>query len=229
MKLGIMQPYLFPYIGYFQLIKVVDKYIVSDDLHYIKHGWINRNYILVNNEKKMFTIKLKKASSNKLINEIEILDDFKDWLKTIQLNYSKAPYYKEIYDLLKRIINYDNRVLSEFIINSLREILQYLQIKTPILKESQLNKNHNLKGQDEVIELCHIMGANCYINAIGGQELYNKTNFNAHGIELNFIKTELVPYKQFRNEFIPSLSILDIMMFNSVDEINCMLDQYYLI
>ncbi|SHE77713.1 WbqC-like protein family protein [Bacteroides luti] len=78
MKLGIMQPYLFPYIGYFQLIKVVDKYIVSDDLHYIKHGWINRNYILVNNEKKMFTIKLKKASSNKLINEIEILDDFKD-------------------------------------------------------------------------------------------------------------------------------------------------------
>lgn len=229
MKLGIMQPYFFPYIGYFQLIKIVDKYIVSDDLHYIKHGWINRNYILVNNEKKMFTIKLKKASSNKLINEIEVLDDFKDWLKTIQLNYSRAPYYKEVYDLLKRIINYDNRILSEFIVNSLKEILQYLQIDTPIVMESQLNKNHNMKGQDEVIELCRIMGANHYINAIGGQSLYDKAYFSDHEIELNFIKTEFVPYKQFGKEFTPSLSILDIMMFNSVDEINRMLDKYDLI
>lgn len=135
MKLGIMQPYFLPYIGYFQLIKAVDKYVVSDDLHYIKHGWINRNYILVNNEKKMFTIKLKKASSNKLINEIEILDDFNDWFKTIRLNYSKAPYYKDVSCLLKRIVTYENRCLSEFIINSLKEILLYLHIKTPILKD----------------------------------------------------------------------------------------------
>jgi len=229
MKLGAMQPYFLPYIGYFQLIKAVDKYVICDDVNYIKNGWINRNNILVNHEKKLFTIKLKKSSQNKLINEIEIEDDFRSWLKTIQVNYAKAPYFKNVVPLLENMVFYENRSLSDFIINSLKEILSYLHIDTPLLISSQLKKDCSLKGKDKVINMCDILGADVYINAIGGQKLYDKEDFASHGIDLRFINSEIVPYKQLKNEFIPCMSILDVMMFNSVEEVNSMLDKYKLI
>ncbi|WP_321438074.1 WbqC family protein [uncultured Bacteroides sp.] len=229
MKLGAMQPYFLPYIGYFQLIKAVDKYVICDDVNYIKNGWINRNNILVNHEKKLFTIKLKKSSQNKLINEIEIEDDFRSWLKTIQVNYAKAPYFRDVVSLLENMVSYENRSLSDFIINSLKEILSYLHIDTPLLISSQLKKNCSFKGKDKVINMCDILGADVYINAIGGQKLYDKEEFASHGIDLRFINSEIVPYKQLKNEFIPCMSILDVMMFNSVEEVNSMLDKYKLI
>ena len=229
MILGIMQPYFLPYISYFQLIKAVDVYVLCDDLNYIKNGWINRNKILINKENKLCTISLRKASQNKLINQIEIVDDFQRLVKTVRVNYAKAPYFKETFVLLERILSYEDKCLSEFIVNSIKEILSYLQIDTPILLSSQIEKNCSLKGKDKVIDLCKILGSELYINAIGGQLLYDKTEFASHGIELKFLKTEFVPYKQFDNEFVPRLSILDILMFNSVDEVNRMLDRYELI
>lgn len=224
-----MQPYFFPYLGYFQLINAVDKYVLCDDLNYIKNGWINRNYYVVNHEKKLFTISLKKASQNKLINEIEIGDDFYRWIKTIQVNYPKAPYYKAVIELVEKIVSYENRCLSDFIINSIKEILFYLHIDTPILISSQLEKDCSLKCTDKVINICEILGADVYINAIGGYKLYDKAQFASRNIDLKFIKTDIVPYRQLNGEFIPSLSILDVMMFNSVEEIGVMLGKYKLI
>lgn len=226
MRLGAMQPYFMPYIGYFQLIKAVDKYVICDDVNYIKNGWINRNYILVNQEKWLFTIKLRKLSQNKLINEIEIEDDFKSWIKTIKVNYARAPYFKDVFPIVERIVSYENRSLSEFLLNSLKVILSYLKIETPLLISSQINKDCSLKGKDRVINVCKVLGADLYINAIGGQKLYDKTEFAFHGIDLKFIKTEIIPYRQYKNEFIPCLSILDVIMFNSVEEVNNMLDKY---
>lgn len=229
MKLAIMQPYLFPYIGYFQLINAVDKFVIYDDVNYIKGGWINRNNILVNNQKYLFTVTLDQPSPYKLINEISIKDEFSKFLKTIYHSYLKAPYYLQTNNLLKKIISFQERNLGEFIANSLKEISIYLEINTEILISSQLNKNKALKNKEKILHICELLDANQYINAIGGQELYSKKEFSINNIELKFIKSNNIIYKQFNHEFVPWLSIIDVMMFNSKEEIKSMLNQYELI
>lgn len=229
MKLGIMQPYFMPYIGYFQLMKAVDKYIVYDDVNYIKGGWVSRNYILVNGEKKLFTISLNGASPNKLFNEIEIRDDFRKLLKTLQMNYSKASHYTETMDLLEKIISYPNKQLALFIANSFREILSYLSINTEIILSSDLLKDCSLKGKDKVLHICHILNADTYYNAIGGQDLYDKKEFMDKKVKLFFLETQIKEYPQQAQNFIPFLSMIDVLMNNSVEEINLLLDSYNLL
>lgn len=228
-KVGIMQPYFMPYIGYFQLMKAVDKYIVYDDVNFIKGGWVSRNFILVNGEKKMFTITLKGASPNKSFNEIEIGDNFKKFTKTLQMSYSKAPYFESTMQLIDRIVSYPNKQLALFIANSFREILTYLNINTKIYISSDLHKDCALKGKEKVIHICKLLGADAYYNAIGGQKLYDKEDFENNGISLSFLKTKDINYLQFNNSFIPCLSMIDVLMFNSVDDINNMLDKFELI
>ena len=145
MKLGIMQPYFMPYIGYFQLMKAVDKYVVYDDVNYIKGGWGNRNHILINGEKKMFTFTLRKASPNKFFNEIVIGDDFKKLMKTLRLNYSRAINFDQTMALMERIISFPNKQLAVFIANSFREILSYLSVETEILMSSEIPKDNSLR------------------------------------------------------------------------------------
>lgn len=229
MKLGIMQPYFMPYIGYFQLMKAVDKYIVYDDVNYIKGGWVSRNNILVNGEKKLFTISLNGASPNKLFNEIEIRDDFRKLLKTLQMNYSKASHYTETMDLLEKIISYPNKQLALFIANSFREILSYLSINTEIILSSDLLKDCSLKGKDKVLHICHILNADTYYNAIGGQDLYDKKEFMDKKVKLFFLETQIKEYPQQAQNFIPFLSMIDVLMNNSVEEINLLLDSYNLL
>jgi hypothetical protein len=229
MKLGIMQPYLFPYIGYWQLIKEVDTYVVYDDVAYIVRGWINRNNLLVNGEKRLFTISLKTASPNKLINEIEILDDFTRFIKTIEHNYSKAPYYENVIKIILQISAFNKSNLALFITNSIRIICNYLNIKTNIVLSSSLKKDNSLKGKEKIISICKQLDADEYYNSIGGIELYKREDFINNNISLYFLKPELIPYKQFKNDFIPGLSIIDVMMFNSVETINGMLDDFELV
>lgn len=229
MKVGIMQPYFMPYIGYFQLMKAVDKYVVYDDVNYIKGGWVSRNNILVNGEKNMFTITLKGASPNKLFNEIEIGDDFKKLIKTLMINYSKALYFESTMSLIEKIISYPDKQLAQFIANSFCEILSYLNIETEILISSNLQKNCNLKGEDKVIHICQILDATTYYNAIGGIYLYDKKYFLENGIDLKFVDTIINPYPQLSNEFISHLSIIDVLMNNSIDDINGLLNNFKLI
>lgn len=229
MILGIMQPYFMPYIGYFQLMKAVDKYIVYDDVNYIKGGWVSRNNILENGQKKMFTIILKGASPNKLFNEIEIGDNFKKFLKTLQLNYSKAPYYIDVIELLERIFSFQNKQLAIFLANSYKEILSYLDIKTEIIMSSDISKDNNLKGKEKVKQICSLTKADYYFNAIGGMDLYDKKDFAASNITLKFLKPELKEYRQNSKAFIPGLSIIDVLMNNSKEETNLLLNSYELI
>ena len=224
-----MQPYFMPYIGYFQLMKAVDKYIIYDDVNYIKGGWVSRNNILINGEKKMFSIILKGASPNKLFNEIEIGDDFHKFMKTIQLNYSKAPYFTEVIELLEQIISFPNKQLASFITNSFNEILSYLEIDTELIMSSEINKDTSLKGQDKVIQICKLLHADEYFNTVAGKALYDKNDFKQSGIKLKFVDTELLPYHQMSKEFIPGLSIIDVLMNNSKSEVNELLDSYKLI
>jgi hypothetical protein len=230
MKLGIMQPYFLPYIGYFQLINAVDEYVIYDDVQYIKGGWINRNRQLLNSNDFMFNLILLGSSPNKLINEIVVAENQFKLLKTIELAYKKAPFYFLVFPLLENIINYENRNLAKYIGNSLIQIAAYLNLNTEFIYSSEIKeKNSFLKGQEKVINICSVLNATEYINAIGGQELYDKTEFERHNIKLSFLKTYQIEYKQFKNEFVPNLSILDIIMFNSVEEINAMLNKYELL
>ena len=229
MKLGIMQPYFMPYIGYWQLIAAVDTYVVYDDVNYIKGGWVARNNILLNGQKHLFTITLNGASPNKLFNEITIKDDFKKFSRLIESAYKKAPYYSEVVILLDKIYTYENKSLGCFMLNSFQVILDYLNIKTKLILSSTLDKDNNLRGKEKVKNICNILGANTYYNAIGGQELYKKEDFKDAGVELFFLKSELSEYSQFNNEFVSGLSMIDILMFNSPEEIRGMLSQYKLV
>jgi hypothetical protein len=229
MKVGIMQPYFFPYIGYWQLINVVDKFVIYDDVNFIKGGWINRNRIILNNEVKMVNIKMKGASSNRLINEIELANDEvynKKLLKTIENSYIKSPYFDSVYPLIWNIINNEEYKLSKFLEYLIQQICKYLSINTEIVISSEINKNNNLKGQDKVLAICKELKADVYINAFGGVELYSKEVFLENGMELNFIKSKPIHYRQFNNEFVPWLSIIDVLMFNDIEKVKHMLKEY---
>lgn len=229
MKLGIMQPYFLPYIGYWQLINAVDTYVIYDDVNFIKGGWINRNKILLEGKEFMFNLLLNGASPNKLICEVFVVENQSKLIKTIECAYKKAPCFDQIFPLIKNIIEYENKNLARFIGNSIIQIAGYLNLKTKFIYSSEIEKNSSLRAQEKIIHICEILGAKYYYNAIGGMELYNTMDFEKKGIELKFLKTNLVEYKQFNNEFIPYLSILDVIMFNSPTEINKMLDNYELI
>lgn len=230
MKVGIMQPYFMPYIGYFQLMKAVDKYVIYNDVNYIKGGWVARNNILINGKKQLFTIKLQGASPNKHFSEILIFDDFKKFMRTLEMNYSKAFYFNAVMELMEAIVSFPERRLDLFIKHSFERVLSYLNIDTELILSSCIAKDNSLKGKSKVIEICKALGADTYYNAIGGKDLYDRNEFADNGILLYFLRTnENLRYKQFSNmDFVSNLSIIDVLMFNSVENVNKMLDDYIL-
>ena len=229
MTLGIMQPYFMPYIGYWQLMAAVDKYVVYDDVNYIKGGWVSRNNILMNGKPHMFTITLNGASPNKHFNEIEVRDDFKKFRNMLQSCYAKAPYYKEIMPVLEQVFAYENRNLGMFLYHSYQVILDYLGIDTELILSSTIEKDNSLRAGEKVKHICHLLGADTYYNAIGGQELYDVEDFVQSGISLKFLKTNVFTYPQFKNEFVPNLSIIDVLMFNGKEGTSKLLKEYSLV
>jgi hypothetical protein len=226
MKLAIMQPYIFPYIGYFQLLTAVDTFLIYDDVNFIKQGWINRNRILLNENDFKFNIILRGASSFKKINEIEVVWNNHKLIATIEQAYRKAPYFNEVYPLLISSLLFKESNLSKYLKNALQATISYLGIEVVILVSSEIEKDTLLKGEDKVISICKQLRATNYVNAIGGQSLYSKEKFAENNLILNFIKPNQINYNQFKNKFIPCLSIIDVMMFNSKATISEMLTQY---
>lgn len=232
MKIGIMQPYFFPYIGYWQLINAVDKYVIYDDVNYIKGGWINRNRILMDEKGRLISLQMYNASPNKLINEVEVSGNViynKKLLKTLETYYKKAPNFEDVFPIIESVITLDQKNLARYLEYSIRKVCEYLSIDTEIIVSSTLSKNNDLRGQEKVIEICHLLSADEYINAIGGQSLYSKEDFEAQGVLLRFLKINKIEYQQFKNVFVPNLSIIDVMMFNSVETIKKMLGNYDLL
>ena len=230
--LAIMQPYLFPYIGYIQLMAAADKFVIYDDVAFINKGWINRNKILVGGKENLFTIPLIGASQNRLIKDLEI-DDSTKWrgkfLKTLEQSYKKAPQFQNVFPVIVEIIASEEKMIAGMIVKSLELIANYLEIKTEIISSSSIYQNENLKAQERILDICLKEKAQQYINPSGGMELYNKNHFAEQGISLNFIRSKPIVYPQFQNEFIPWLSVIDVLMFNSKEEVNNILNQYELI
>jgi hypothetical protein len=233
MKVAIMQPYFFPYIGYFQLIQSVDTFIIYDNIQYTKKGWINRNRILTMGEPSHISLTLKKDSDYLDVKDRYLADIWKEekmkMLNKIRSSYSKAPYFKEVYPIIESCILYEDSNLFNFILNSVKTICEYLDIKTSIEISSTINIDHALKGKEKVIALCKEFNADKYINAIGGVDLYDKNEFKNIGLDLSFIKADSIIYKQYSENFIPYLSIIDVMMFNSKEEVKNMLTKYTLV
>ena len=225
-----MQPYFMPYIGYFQLIKAVDKYVIYDDVNFIKKGWINRNHILLDGKSFLFTLTLLEASQNKLINEIFVSDEPSKILKTIHTAYKKAPQFASIFPMVEEIFGYDDKNLARYVGNSIMRIADYLRLDTEFIYSSAISeKDASLKAQDKILNICKVMGTSEYFNAIGGMELYSQESFEECNIKLRFLKTQPIEYKQFNNSFVPNLSILDVLMFNTVEQTNELLEKYDLV
>lgn len=228
-----MQPYLFPYIGYFQMINAVDVFVFYDDVNFIKGGWINRNRMLISGSDKLFTVPLKDASSFKLIKDVEINNEvpaYSKILTTIAQSYKKAPFFSEVFPIIESVFRSPSSTIGDLAKLSIQAVNDYLGITT-VLKRSSVDfaDTKGMERAERLIAVCKQTGAEKYINAIGGQELYTKEYFASQGIDLKFIKSEPIAYKQFDNEFVPWLSIIDVLMFNSVEEIQVILNKYLLV
>lgn len=228
---GIHQPYLFPYIGYFQLINAVDLFVLADDFQYVKGRWINRNYILLQEQPYLFTVPLKKASQNKNINSIEMRIDniwVDRFLMTLKQAYGKAPCFGMVFPVLEEIMKSDKTYISELIHYSITALNRYLEITTPLKLSSENYQTDDKKREWKIFEICGKENADRYINLIGGVELYDKAFFKENGLELQFLKPELKAYDQFDKEFIDRLSIIDVIMFNTPEQVHELLECYEL-
>ena len=228
MKVAIMQPYFLPYIGYFQLIKAVDVFVVYDNIKYTKSGWFNRNRFLLNGEAAYFSVPLKKDSDCLNVVERKLAPEFEvdKLVNKFKSAYHKAPHFMQGLPILSESLLHNETNLFAFIKHSIDRMVERLDIKAKILVSSSVEIDHTLKAQDKVLAICRALGATTYINAIGGLELYSKEAFRQNGIDLGFIKSRPIEYRQFANDFVPWLSIIDVVMFNDIDVVKSMLDAY---
>jgi hypothetical protein len=232
-RLAIMQPYFFPYIGYFQLINSVDEFVVYDNIQYTKKGWINRNRILCNGSDKLITLPLK--HDHDILNVVDRvlsatwIDEKYKLLNLIRACYNKAPFFESTYEVVERCICNNKTNLFEFLLDCINQVNDFLGIRTEITISSKLNIDQSLKSKDKVLVICKERGAGVYINTMGGHSLYDRHEFKINGIDLFFIRPDNIQYTQFNSNFVPWLSIIDVMMFNPRETINNYLSSYSLI
>ena len=234
MKVAIMQPYFFPYIGYFSLIKHTDLFILFDTPQFIRHGWIERNRILKANGEPLYVkVPLKKDPRETAIKDVEInySENWKNKILAQLVPYKKiAPNYWAILKLVNEIFELETTSIVELNGHALQKICDYLKINTPIKIWSKMNQPiGEVNAPDEwALEICKATNASSYYNPIGGKSFFDKTKYENNNIELFFMESESIEYSQFGNAFEPFLSILDVMLFNSTEQVQLMLDKFKL-
>ncbi|GAB4223044.1 MAG: WbqC family protein [Gammaproteobacteria bacterium] len=227
-----MQPYFLPHLTYLQLIHAADNFIVLDNVNYIKKGWINRNRILLNNQPHLFTVPIKQASQNKMINELELAEPayvFDKFSTLIYHAYHQAPFFKETIFLLNKIFNKKYFYLLEIIFHSLKLFNQILELNTCLEFASNININTQAKGADRIIKLCQAVDTSIYVNTEGGRQLYKANEFSKYNITLKFIHNNVFRYPQHQLKFIDHLSIIDVLMFNGIEKTKQLVKQYQLL
>ncbi|NVK57561.1 MAG: WbqC family protein [Alteromonadaceae bacterium] len=227
MKIGIMQPYLFPYIGYFQLIQAVDIFVFLDDVNYIKRGYINRNEILLNGHPHRFTKPVNQVSQNRFINQHQYSKQC-NLITVFEQAYKNAPNYTAIMPMLTSILNASGNVAY---VNgsAIKLVFEYLGLHKQFAFSSEIEHDTALRGQDKIIAICKAVDALTYVNPPGGRSLYDEITFARAGLELTFLSPELGSYPQLSDEFIPSLSLIDMLMMNSEPAIVEQLNDYKLL
>lgn len=226
MIVAVMQPYLFPYIGYFQLIAACDLFVLYDDVQYIRGGWINRNRILLGGAPHWLTLPVERAPLATQINDMRYRRTPQEWRRLDALlaqAYRKAPQWPHADALFRDAMACPETSVGGFNDNALRLVCAALGLERRIVRASELERDRSLAGQAAVIDICRRLGATRYLNAIGGVELYQPEPFAAAGIELAFVRPEPPAYQQFGEAFTPNLSILDVLMFCTPAEVSGML------
>lgn len=217
-----MQPYFFPYIGYFQLIGAVDLFIVYDNIKYTKKGWINRNRMLQGGKDVMFSLPLRSDSDALDVRERALATDFRrdKLLNQLRGAYGRAPRFAEVFPLIERVVQHENDNLFAYLHHGLGCICEHLGLATPIRVSSTIDIDHKARNQDKVIQLAKAVGASTYVNAIGGVELYDREAFGERGLTLQFLRSRPFEYEQFGAPFVPWLSIIDVLMFNPLNVVS---------
>lgn len=237
MKLGIMQPYFFPYLGYFSLIKYTDKWIVFDTVQYIERGWINRNRIINPNkpEDMYINIPLENHHRDILIKDVLISsnENYKDKiLAQLWSSYRKrAKYFNNIYKLVEEVLALNTKSITELNVYALKKVNDYLEIPFDyeIFSKMNLTIDEVHDSGEWALNISKALNASEYVNPPGGIELFNREKFKQNNIDLKFLKINLRPYNQKKAKFIEGLSIIDVMMFNDIKTINKMLEDYTII
>ncbi|WP_019904254.1 WbqC family protein [Methylobacterium sp. 77] len=226
---AIMQPYLFPYIGYFQLIAAVDEFVIYDTAKYTKKGWINRNRYLRDGEPIVFTLPLEKDGDHLDIRERRVAASYAPDRLCAQIAqaYRRAPHVDETMPLVESALRYQGATLFDHLRNALVRTCAHLGIDTPIRIASEIEGDTDLRCQDRVLGLCERLGATSYINPIGGTALYDPVAFARRGIALRFLRARPVAYDQGPRPFVPWLSIIDVMMFTPRPSLRAMLTESY--
>lgn len=231
MKLAIMQPYFFPYIGYYQLVNAVDKFVFYDDVNFIARGWIHRNNFLIGGEAKLVSIPLKSASQNKRICDIEV-DDAQPWrdklVRSIELAYKKASQFASVFPLVVKVATSGETKIASLAAMSIRTVAEFLGIHTEFVPTSRAYENAALKAEQRILEICEREQTTDYINPIGGRALYNSDTFAERNIRLHFLEAHPIQYAQFNGRFTPCLSMLDVLMFNDKTTTRRLLEEYTL-
>lgn len=213
MKVAVMQPYLFPYLGYYQLVNCADVFVLYDDVAFIKKGYINRNSILMNGESSRVTIPVPGASQNKLIKELAYTADVTKVLKTFNHSYASAPFFDDVFPIVERVLTHPDRDITTICQLGIAEVFQYLGISKKIIRSSELDYDRDLSAADRLIAICEQFEASDYVNSIGGRKLYSKDYFAERGKQLSFLKMGDVAYGQGKNQFVPYLSMIDVLMW----------------
>lgn len=229
MTLSANQPYLLPYLAYWQLIHCADLFLLADDYDFVRPSWVYRNRILMNGRPQYLRVEIQSNKESRLIMDRRLFTNphaLAEKLKTLEYAYHKAPCFADGYALAERILKNPERNLALFLEYSIREVCAYLGITTPIGRTSDLPGNSRFKREVRVYDQCHRLGADTFVNAIGGQALYRFDAFADQGIRLRFLKSGLPEYPQFGAPFVERLSILDAIMFNTREQLHEMLDDY---
>lgn len=236
MKLAIMQPYFFPYIGYFSLIEYADKFVFFDTPQYISRGWINRNRILtLNGEPTYITVPVEKAPQETPIREI-MIDNSKDWRGRIygQLSAYKrrAPRYSITEAIVHDVLDgFKGNGLSELSIRTVKMMSDILGLKCEYGIFSGMKENIvEVKKPDEwALEISKALEADVYVNPPGGMSFFDRDKYRNAGIEIKFLQSNLRPYRQRIGQWVPALSVIDVLMFCDEREVTDMLKDYALL
>lgn len=220
------QPYLFPYLGYFQLIAGADLFVAYDSMQYVSRSWINRNRLLIQGKDRLITSPVEKANRFSPINQRFYVDKFlQPWMNTLKFNYARAPHFHAVMKLMETLANIPTRNVAEFNIMSIKAICQYIGVQTPLVKLSEMLKFETEDKCEKTIAVVNSCGGDTYINLPGGRTLYDQEYFNNHNIKLLFLNPALTTYSQHGvQDFHSALSILDVMMNCSTTEIRRMID-----
>ena len=227
----VMQPYFFPYLGYFQLAAASTVFVFLDDVAFIKRGWINRNNFLVQNRAHLFSVPLQAPSINRQIATTLVAED-PNWqiqmLRMLENAYARAPFRNDILVLVKQVLSLPYRSIGDLAAASVRAVCAHVGMPVTWQTSSENHPQNRLTGTERIIDICRTLNATCYVNAPGGKDLYDPGEFARSGIELRFLRPVLPPYSQAGGAYVSGLSIIDVLMFNPPDVVRAWMEAYEL-